>query len=605
MSITKRTEISRWSMKWKEMKNLSQLLYRSPRLLIGILFEFAFSLGLLVYYFTLYGNDPLLYLQMLHTTYTLSFLFTTYVAYEYVLTIRKSGIEEVVLAQCKTKAVLYGLALFVLFVPVFANFLVCFLFSVLSAVMRGMPAPYYTHVFLVLFLDGFLAGLVAVCLGLFCGLRFERVKGYSLIALFFFLMLSASDLIPGILNDSYHIDIWPLKKLFSSIFLPDQDWTIDYQYGMQIEPFRWNCVLFWCFLFLSYIVFSVSSRSSKIRFPLIGVCLAVSLVNLWGFFNSGSKIDLSEAPNSVFRTDQVYYFDEYPREEPADFQINSYNMDFRIDRQLNAAVTMDVTPLESDDVYRFTLYRTYRIHRVINENGTELPFTQDGDYFTITPDEATKKITVEYKGYSPMFYSNRQGICLPGCFPYYPWAGYKQIYYATPDAESGLVSFIPRADLPEASFSVSLSSKYPVFTNMGISRSKEPISGTANALSLMSGMLETQELSGYDMISCWAQSEFFSFTPDYFDELQSVITAIEEEKGYEDHIDLKKYTLFEINETMLNRCGYGLAVAFDDHIFLSAYPDIEGVAKTIVYFVHEGTPLTQEEKMQSEGTIPW
>ena len=170
---------------------------------------------------------------------------------------------------------------------------------------------------------------------------------------------------------------------------------------------------------------------------------------------------------------------------------------------------MDVTPLESDDVYRFTLYRTYRIHRVIDENGTELPFTQDGDYFTITPDQATKKITVEYKGYSPMFYSNRQGICLPGCFPYYPWAGYKQIYYATPDAESELVSFIPRTDLPEASFSVSLSSKYPVFTNMGISRSKEPISGTANALSLMSGMLETQELSGYDMISCWAQSDFF------------------------------------------------------------------------------------------------
>ena len=156
-------------MRWKEIKNLSQLLYRSPRLLVGIIFEFAFSLGLLIYYFTLFGNDPLLYLQMIHTTYTLSFLFTTYVAYEYVSTIRKSAIEEVVLAQCKTKAALYGLALFVLLVPVFANFLVCFLFSALSAVMRGMPAPYYAHAVLVTILDGFLAGVVAVGLGMFCG----------------------------------------------------------------------------------------------------------------------------------------------------------------------------------------------------------------------------------------------------------------------------------------------------------------------------------------------------------------------------------------------------------------------------------------------------
>ena len=167
MTIPKNTEICCWSTKWKEVKNLSQLLYRSPRLLVGIIVEFTISIVLLIYYFTLFGNDPLLYLQMIHTTYTLSFLFTTYVAYEYVLMIRKSGIEEVVLAQCKTKIALYGVALFVLFVPVFANFLVSFLFSALSAIMSGMPAPYYTHVFLVLFLDGFLAGLVAVCLGLF------------------------------------------------------------------------------------------------------------------------------------------------------------------------------------------------------------------------------------------------------------------------------------------------------------------------------------------------------------------------------------------------------------------------------------------------------
>ena len=40
-------------MRWKEIKNLSQLLYRSPRLLVGIIVEFALSVGLLVYYLSL------------------------------------------------------------------------------------------------------------------------------------------------------------------------------------------------------------------------------------------------------------------------------------------------------------------------------------------------------------------------------------------------------------------------------------------------------------------------------------------------------------------------------------------------------------------------
>ena len=57
-------------------------------------------------------------------------------------------------------------------------------------------------------------------------------------------------------------------------------------------------------------------------------------------------------------------------------------------------------------------------------------------------------MTVEYGGSSSMFYSGSQGVCLPGCFPYYPWAGYRKVFYAEPDDGSeGCLSFIP-ADGP-------------------------------------------------------------------------------------------------------------------------------------------------------------
>ena len=605
MPTSKTGIVNSYHMKWKETKSLALVLYRSPRLVVGLILEVVLSLALLSYRFVQFGSDPLLYLQMSQSVCTLSFLFTAFVAYEYIFTLRKSGMEEVVVTQTKTRFSLYGTAFLVLLTPVFLNFFLGWIFPTCSALSQELPSAFFLHIFLVTFLDSLLAGLTAVCLGVLCGLCLDRIKGYSVIALFFFLMLSASDLIPGILNDGYNINVWPVKAIFSDILLPDQDWTRDYQYGLQIEPYRWNCILFWIFLFLSFITHKLSSHSSKLRLPLAGICIAVSLINLLGFFDSGSKIDLSEAPNSVFRADQVYYNKEYPREELADFQINAYDMSFRINRKLEASISMDVTPLASSDTYKFTLYRTYIIHRVFDETGQDLPFSQNGDYFTVTPDSDIKTINVEYEGYSPTFYSNKQGVCLPGCFPYYPWAGYKQIYYATPDAEAGLVSFIPRTDLPGTSYSVKVAGNYPIYSNLGSFRSEESISGTTNALSLIGGMLDQQKLRGYNMISTWAQPDFINFSPDYLDVLQETVTDLEVENGYEDHIDLQNYILFEMNETMLNRCGYGLAVAFDDHIFLSAYPDIKGVARAITYFIHEGPPLTQEEKEKSEGASLW
>ncbi len=603
---TSKTEIANsCHMKWSESKSLALVLYRSPRLLAGLILEIVLSLALLTYRLVQFGNDPLLYLQMSQSVCTLSFLFTAFVAYEYIFSLRKSGIEEVVVTQSKTRFSLYGTAFLVLLAPVFLNFFLGFIFPTCSALSQGLPSAFLLHIFLVTFLDSFLAGLIAVCLGVFCGLCLERIKGYSVIALFFFLMISASDLIPGILNDGYNVNVWPIKALFSDILLPDQDWTIDYQYGLQIEPYRWNCILFWIFLFWALISRKITAHSSKLRLPIAGICIALSLTNLWGFINSGSKIDLSEAPNSVFRTDQVYYNKEYPREERADFQVSAYDMSIRINRKLEASISMEVTPLTSSDVYRFTLYRTYKINRVFDDNGKDLSFSQSGDYFTVTPDSDVKTINVEYEGYSPMFYSNKQGVCLPGSFPYYPWAGYKQIYYATPDAEAGLVSFIPRTDLPETSYSVKVAGNYPIYSNLGPVRSEESVHGTASTFSLVGGMLDQQKSKGYNMVTTWAQPNFINFSPDYLDVLQKAVTDLEAEKGYEDHIDLQNYLLFEMNETMLNRCGYGLAVAFDDHIFLSAYPDVKGVAQAITCFIHEGPPLSQEKKLQLEGASSW
>ena len=104
--------------------------------------------------------------------------------------------------------------------------------------------------------------------------------------------------------------------------------------------------------------------------------------------------------------------------------------------------------------YPFTLYHGYQVAKVTDETGDALPFTREGDYLTVTPQGELSSLTVEYAGSSPMFYSGSQGVCLPGCFPYYPWAGYRKIFYGEPGDETRLLAFIPRTDLPESEFAV-------------------------------------------------------------------------------------------------------------------------------------------------------
>lgn len=78
-------------------------------------------------------------------------------------------------------------------------------------------------------------------------------------------------------------------------------------------------------------------------------------------------------------------------------------------------------------------------------------FVQDGDYFTVYyTEEYFETLTIRYIGYIPRFYSNRQGIMLPGFFPYFPQAGQHRVF----DEEIG--SFSPIMLPKDAYFNITV-----------------------------------------------------------------------------------------------------------------------------------------------------
>lgn len=518
------------------------------------------------------------------------FLLELYLSYEFLHTVRHSGLEETVSAIPGGKFRHYAAPLGVLFSLTALLFLVEEAACALLGILASVPGMYFSHTLAVNALNTLAAGALAVLTGGLLALCSKRLPAYGLMALLGFWMLPASDLVPGILNDSYHINIWPAKALFSWVLPPNTTWSIDYQYGISCEAWRWDLAGLWLFLVLTALVGRL--LHGKGRRIAGSVCLACFAGCLILFAQGDSLIDLTLSPTSVFRADDAYYAQSHSREEKPAFQVASYQMDLTIHRGLGGRVTMELEgPALSQ--YPFTLYHGYLVTKVTDEAGDALPFTREGDYLTVTPHRRLSSVTVEYRGSSSMFYSGSQGVCLPGGFPYYPWAGYRKVFYAEPDDEVRLLSFIPRTDLPESHFAVKVAGGKNLRTNLpeidGVYQ------GVSNGLSLMGGLLEAGEIGPYRLVTVPLSPPGYQVTEEWLNQLQTAITQEEEKRGLSPAIQLSDYVLFQNNETLLNRAGYGLATGFSDHMFLQIGWDAHSLAKEIVSQYYDPVLLSSEE----------
>lgn len=518
------------------------------------------------------------------------FLLELYLSYEFLSSVRQSGLEETAAAIPWGKARLYAAPWAVLLCLAAVFFLVMEAACLLLGLLAAAPEMYFPHTLAVNALNTLAAGALAVTVGGLLALCCKRLPAYALLALLGFWMLPVSDLVPGILSDGYHVNLWPTKAVFSWVLPPNTTWSMDYQYGISCEAWRWDLVGLWLCLALAALAGKL--LRGRVRLAAAGACLAGFAGCLALAVQGDSLIDLTTSPTSVFRADAAYYFQNSPREEEPSFRVASYQMDLRIRRGLLGKVTMKLEgpPLSQ---YPFTLYHGYQVAKVTDETGDALPFTREGDYLTVTPQGELSSLTVEYAGSSPMFYSGSQGVCLPGCFPYYPWAGYRKIFYAEPDDGIGLSSFIPRTDLPQSDFTVTVTGGKNL--QASLPEVDGTYQGTANGFSLMGGLLESEESGPYRLVTSPLAPPWCQVTEEWLDQLQAAITQEEKKRGLSPAIQLSDYVLFQNNETLLNRAGYGLAIGFSDHMFLQMGWKTEDLAEEIVAQYYDPVRLSAEE----------
>ena len=221
----------------------------------------------------------------------------------------------------------------------------------------------------------------------------------------------------------------------------------------------------------------------------------------------------SRRPDSAAFLPTAYYKRVSVPEESAYFQVCAYSMKLSFNRALHAQVTVETVETDLKE-YGFTLYHGHKIKSVTDENNNPLRYTQSADFLTVHSDGGAPLsfITFVYSGYSPTFYSNTQGVFLPGYFAYYPIPGYNVIFTAS----SSAYSHYKRTVLPQAvKFTLSIDAGGEYFTNLDETGGNE-FSGTACGLTVLSGFYKSTQVGGtrivypYYKISDSAVRDFYS-----------------------------------------------------------------------------------------------
>lgn len=147
-------------------------------------------------------------------------------------------------------------------------------------------------------------------------------------------------------------------------------------------------------------------------------------------------------------------------------------------------VEMDMEQTDLPE-YNFTLYHTYQVKNVENQNGSKLPFTQDGDLLAVLSEgETVSKIIVEYSGTGNPFYSEFCGTFLKSGIAFYPIANFQKQY------ENGKFADVVSEN---TDFQVRVHSLKKFYCTLE-TNGKNNFSGKANGFTLIDGALSVDKV---------------------------------------------------------------------------------------------------------------
>lgn len=485
-----------------------------------------------------------------------------------------------------------------------------FLYPLIAYAKMGVSSSLLLlHLLKVTVLDFFLVGLLGISAGSAIGIWLSPTTGTVALLGTAILFSPAPQMVLSSFS-SPDTNFSPLLDLFH-IQLRNPIIQFDLpSYGIPNEAIRWDRIGFSIALFLFFWALRALPASrwqGKTAAALLAVLTGVSL---WQYSRGGSY--LYYGYNSENTLSKIGNLASEEREEvPAKFSVEGYQMELKIDRELHADVTVTLSDAQEQEEYVFTLYRGYHLQTLTDHLGNQLSWEQEGDWIRFSPVvSGTTAFRFSYSGSGDMFYSNRQGIFLPGYFPFYPMPGEKVV-------NDGL-GFMTPIDRSQKQFEVIVHTDAPNLNCSLLPTGGDScFAGESESVSLFAGLIEERQEDGIAVVTPIVPvlGEDPSFGVKAFDAANQRRTAGD---VYEDYArlcdwcgaanDLKRpRKVFQVGETVP---AGDPAYPFSDHWFLldpryspyAATALFETRAELRPIFEYLGKDITAE--MMLEGYDP-
>ena len=552
------------------IKQNLKLFFKTKIIFIPVIILLVCFLGNLVYscYSFSLNNDVLIYLKNSIKLCLLSFVILCFTSYEFFYLYKRCYIDEALYSHKNGKTrILTSTVTVLLFIPAL-EFFSAFVFNFVIFLSSGMnDYSYLYHIFSVLFLYVFLGGIIPILLGVFFAQKTKRIVSYALMALIIFLVSSTSDFIPGGLSQVTKINFWEAKYFLAYILPNDLEWYINHDYGMYAEIYRWNLIIFWISL-LSFLFFKLCQiKKTALKAVLLSLTLLISTFNLVGYFYGGSHIEKGAQLDSISMSDYLFYTENEQKNQDPDFEVTSYDMDLSIYRQLDAEVSMTLSDTGLE-YYNFTLYHGYNVLKITHIEGKALKYNREGDYVTVIGNGNLQLISIKYSGYSPILYSNYQACSLPGFFAYYPIPGFHKI-------TGDYTTYNPIEIKSGTEFNIRVDSARQFYSNLDeVKNEKNCFVGVTSYPTLFSGFYKSNSSDIYKIyaitVKGWGLSEI---DEEYIDEIQKYINELDNNSS--NKLNLKEYTIIQINEMLSSNCIYDGIFLGDDTVFINKATDEE------------------------------
>lgn len=516
----------------------------------------------------------------------LIFIFFLFISYEFMRKIRESSMEEVLCVQGSSGWMIRLNQLLVLGSAAVIHTLNLSIYLWLGYKPLDTPGVYAGEIVRLLLIDVFLLSLASISIGFLISKLTNRFAGYAvMLGILFLILPNTADLFLDWYID-FHIPVFVLRDLFYLIS-PDITAVSDALYGMPLEGYRAAAMLFWIFFALLVFGWSLLRDKKKIRI-LFGIGMAaVLMVTGYQVQDKGSVLLMADHPESVIMDTGKYNMENPGKEEKAAFSVSAYDMELSMRKELEAVVTMTIQAEQALPEYLFTLYHGYHIKQIVDDKGNALSFQQEGDYVTVDNDSLTpvKTLCFSYKGHSPTFYANSKACFLPGLFPYYPQAGFREVYKD--------MIFVGGEE-PEADFRIRGLGQRPVVSNL--KENNGMLEGRTDNVILLSGFYEEKDVNGISCVCYPLQPDSYENTV-YFlsDEMKKSVEELYDFLGIEKEFTISGKKVINIPGSMAFNSALGAYYEYKDYIL------VNGNAGMDPYDILERSMKTEKKESMKEA----